>query len=64
MDHLTKSTHFIAFGLGQSMELLVEKYMQAAARLHGVLVSIVSDRDIPVPLLEESPGKFGDMFEV
>ena len=45
VDHLTKSAHFIPFRLGQSTELLAEKYMQEVVRLHGVPVSIVSDRD-------------------
>ena len=45
VDRLTKSAHFIPFRLGQSMELLAEKYMQEVVRLHGVPVSIVSDRD-------------------
>jgi len=45
VDRLTKSAHFIPFRLGQSTELLAEKYMQEVVRLHGVPVSIVSDRD-------------------
>jgi len=28
VDRLTKSTHFIPFRLGQSTELLAEKYLQ------------------------------------
>jgi len=45
VDRLMKSAHFIPFRLGQSTELLAEKYMQKVVRLHGVPVSIVSDRD-------------------
>jgi len=45
MDHLTKLAHFIPFMLGQSTELLAKKYLQEVVRLHGVPVSIVSDRD-------------------
>ena len=45
VDRLTKSAHFIPFRLGQSTELLAGKYMQEVVRLHGVPVSIVSDRD-------------------
>jgi len=45
MDHLTKSAHFIPFRMGQSTELLAEKYMQEVVRLHGVLISIVFDKD-------------------
>jgi len=36
---LTKSAHFIPFKLGQSTELLAEKYLQEVVRLHGVPVS-------------------------
>jgi len=46
VDRLTKSAHFIPFRVGQSTEALAERYMQEIVRLHGVLVSIVSDRDI------------------
>jgi len=45
VDRLKKSMNFIAFRLGQSMELLAKKYMQEVMRLHSVPVSIVSDRD-------------------
>ena len=45
VDRLTKSSHFIPFRLGQSMELLAEKYLQEVVRLHGIPISIVSDRD-------------------
>jgi len=45
VDRLTKSEHFIPFILGQSTELLAEKYIQEVVRLHGVPVRIVSDRD-------------------
>ena len=45
VDRLTKSAHFIPFSPRHSMELLAEKYMQEVVRLHGVVVSIVSDRD-------------------
>ena len=46
VDRLTKSAHFISFRVGQSTEALAEKYMQEIVRLHGVPVSIISDRDI------------------
>jgi len=41
---LTKLAHFIPFRVGQSIELLADKYMREIVRLHGVSVSIVSDR--------------------
>ena len=45
VDRLTKSAHFIPFRVGQSIEALTEMYMQEIVRLHGVPVSIVSNRD-------------------
>jgi len=45
VDRLTKSAHFIPFIVRQSTEALAEKYIQETVRLHGVPVSIVSDRD-------------------
>ena len=45
VDRLTKSAHFIPFRVGQSTELLADKYMREIVRLHGVPVSTVSDRD-------------------
>ena len=45
VDRLTKSAHFIPFRVGQSTEVLAERYMQEVVRLHGVPESIVSDKD-------------------
>ena len=45
IDRLTKSAHFIPFRVGQTTEVLAEKYMKEVVRLHGIPVSIVSDRD-------------------
>ena len=45
VDQLTKSAHFIPYRDGQSTEALAEKYIQEIVRLHGVPISIVSDRD-------------------
>ena len=45
VDRLTKSAHFIPFRVGQSTELLADKYMREIVRLHGIPSSIVSDRD-------------------
>ena len=45
VDRLTKSAHFIPFRVGQTTEVLAEKYMREIVRLHGVPVSITSDRD-------------------
>ena len=45
VDRLTKSAHFIPIRITYSLEELVQKYMEEVVRLHGVPVSIVSDRD-------------------
>ena len=45
VDRLTKSAHFIPFRVGQSTELLADKYLREIVRLHGIPSSIVSDRD-------------------
>ena len=45
IDCLTKLAHFLPFRVGQSTEVLAEKYIKEIVRLHEVSVSIVSDRD-------------------
>ena len=45
VDRLTKAAHFLPFRVGQSIEVLADKYMKEIIRLHGIPVSIVSDRD-------------------
>lgn len=45
VDRLTKTTHFIPFRVGLTTEGLAALYIQQIVRLHGVPVSIVSDRD-------------------
>ena len=45
VDRLKKSTHFIPLRVGCTTETLAQKYMQEVVRLHGVLLTIVSDRD-------------------
>ena len=45
VDRLTKSAHFLPVQLDYSMDRLVEMYMSEIVRLHGILVSIVSDRN-------------------
>ena len=45
MDRLTKSAHFIPLKVRQSTEVLAEKYLREVVTLHGVLVSIVLDKD-------------------
>ncbi len=45
VDRLTKSTHFLPIRMTQSLENLAQLYIRRIVRLHGVPVSIVSDRD-------------------
>ena len=45
VDRLTKSTHFIPIRIDYSMDRLAELYVNEIMRLHGVLMSIMSDRD-------------------
>ena len=46
VDHLTKSAHFLAMKTTDSMNSLAKLYIQEIVRLHGIPVSIVSDRDL------------------
>ena len=45
MDRLTKLAHFLAVWMTFALERLCRLYIREIVRLHGVLVSIVSDRD-------------------
>ena len=45
VDRLTKSAHFIPVRIDYSMDRLLELYVDEIVRLHGVPLSIVSDRD-------------------
>ncbi|GKE01114.1 putative reverse transcriptase domain-containing protein, partial [Tanacetum coccineum] len=45
VDRLTKSSHFLAIHEDYSMEKLVRLYTDEIVARHGVLVSIISDRD-------------------
>ena len=45
VDRLTKSAHFIAVWMTFTLEELCRLYIREIVRLHGVLVSIVLDRD-------------------
>ncbi len=54
IDKLTKSAHFLPIRLDYSMDRLAEMYVNEIVRLHGVPLSIISDRD---PALHPSFGK-------
>ena len=45
MDHITKSAHFLAVRMTFSLEEFYRLYIHEIVWLHGVPVSIVSDRD-------------------
>ena len=46
VDRLTKSAHFLAIRESSSAEKLADVYVPEIVSRHGVLVSIVSDRDV------------------
>ena len=45
VDRLTKSAHFLPIKNSDSVEKLAELYVKEIVRLHGMLVSIVSNKD-------------------
>ena len=45
VDRLTKSAHFLPIQLDYSMDQLAEQYVSEIVRLHGIPLSIVTDRD-------------------
>ena len=45
VDRLTKSAHFLSMKVNFSMDRLPSLYIKEIVRMHGVPVSIVSDRD-------------------
>ncbi|KAJ8769788.1 hypothetical protein K2173_007648 [Erythroxylum novogranatense] len=45
VDRLTKSAHFLPVRENNTLDQLAQKYVAKIVRLHGVPVSIVSDRD-------------------
>ena len=45
VDRLTKSAHFLPIKITYSLNKLAELYIREIIRLHGMPVSIVSDRD-------------------
>ena len=45
VDRLTKSAHFLAVRMTFALEIFCRLYIREIVRLHGVPVSIVSDRD-------------------
>ena len=46
VDRLTKSAHFILVRTDYSLDKLAELYISEIVRLHGIPISIISDRDL------------------
>lgn len=46
VDHLTKSAHFLPVRKDASFERLADIYIREIVRLHGIPISIISDRDL------------------
>ena len=46
VDRLTKTSHFLPFKTRWLVSRLAELFISEIVRLHGILVSIVSDRDL------------------
>ncbi|KAA3465611.1 integrase [Gossypium australe] len=72
VDRLTKTTHFIPIHIDYSLDKLAELYILEIVRLHGVPVSIISNRDLMFTLrfwkkLQEALGtklKFSTAFHL
>ena len=45
VDQLTKSTHFVPVRTNYALDKLAELYIREIVRLHGIPISIISDRD-------------------
>ena len=45
VDHFTKSVHFLAINVNDPLLKLASVYIEKIVRLHGILASIVSNRD-------------------
>ena len=45
VDRLTKSAHFLPVRTDYSLDKLVDLYIRKIVRLHGIPISIISDRE-------------------
>ena len=45
VDRLTKSAHFLSVRIDYSLDKLAELYIKEIVRLHGIPISIISERD-------------------
>ena len=46
VDRLTKTTHLLPVRTDYSLDKLAELYIKEIVRLHGIPISIISDRDV------------------
>ena len=46
VDRLTKLAHFLPVRTDYALDKLVELYIREIVRLHGIPISIISDRDL------------------
>lgn len=58
VDRLTKSAHFLPVKTTNSTENLAKLYIKEIVRLHGILISIVSNRDSNLLLI------FGIVYKI
>ena len=65
VDRLTKSAHFLAMRMTFTLEEFCKLYIREIVRLHGVLVFIVSNRDLrfTTHFLEEFPASHKDTVD-
>ena len=45
VDRLTKTSHFLPMRTNYSLDKLADLYIKEIVRLHGIPISIISDRD-------------------
>ena len=46
VDRLTKSVHFLPVRTNYALDKLAEIYIREIVQLHGIPISIISDRDL------------------
>ncbi|KAA3480174.1 integrase [Gossypium australe] len=64
VDRLTKSAHFIPVPVDYSLDKLAELYIAEIVRLHGVHISIISDRDPSTTFHPQTNGQSENVIQV
>ena len=62
MDRLTKSAHFLPVRTDYSLDKLEDLYIKEIVRLHGIPISIISDRDPRFNLRFRKKGNLSPRF--